>query len=153
MTKLKKHNAQSEKDCQSSYVWLCGERRLRPIPLCLFRGHMTLRLTLNRPPILTVDNHYDEDNFVDCYVKRRESEIVVITFIRANKISISPPPSPPSWENIWCGTNPIDPSVGGTISAISVSEKVYTNLSNAGEFKWKFSQYQKENSWSCTNDR
>ena len=98
MTKLKKHNAHSEKDCQSSYVMCGGERRLGPIPLCLFCGHMTLKLTLNRPPILTVDNHHYEDNFVDCYVniKRRESEIVAITFIRANKISISPPPYPPS---------------------------------------------------------
>ena len=53
----------------ASPVMLCvdGERR-RPIPLCLFSGHMALKLTLNRPPILTVDNHYDEDNFVDCYV-------------------------------------------------------------------------------------
>ena len=54
----------------ASPVMLCvdGERRLGPIPLCLFRGHMTLKLTLNRPPILTVDNHHDEDNFVDYYV-------------------------------------------------------------------------------------
>ena len=64
MTKLKKNTTDNQKRLLVQ-LCVCGERRV-PIPLCLFSGHMTLRLTLNRPPILTVDDHYDEDDFVDC---------------------------------------------------------------------------------------